>query len=165
MATRPSITSVGSNSNINADKLNANLIALQEAIVGCVGRGGVGETPNTITGNLDINNNRIINVSDPVNSGDVVTKNHGDTYYGGAAVIQAEASAVSAAASEAAALTYKSSAESSATAAASSETNAAASELKCSEYSSIGFSTAGSYDFGSVADATVLFPTDFGLIV
>jgi hypothetical protein len=48
--------------------------------------------------------------------------------------------------------------------AAASENAAAASALECEAFSSIGFNTTNAFDFGSVADPVVLFPTDFGTL-
>lgn len=46
-----------------------------------------------------------------------------------------------------------------------SEAAAAASAALAASYSTFGLGAGGSYDLGSVADATIVFPTDFGLII
>lgn len=172
MANKPTYTTVATTAQYSASVLNDNFEKMAVAIEGCLGLGGVTETSNLASGLWDLNNFRIQNVGTPLNDGDAISKSYGDSNYGGAAVTlalnhatDAASSATDAQTAQTGAETAEANASASASAAATSATNAAASETVCSGYSSIGFSTAGSYDFGSITDTVLLFPTDFGLIV
>lgn len=172
MANKPTYTTIATNAQYTSSVLNGNFEKMATAIEACLGLGGVDETSNVASGVWDLNNFRLQNIGSPLNDGDAVSKSYGDSNYGGASVTlasgyadDAATEATNAAASASAASTSETNAANSATASASSATNAAASETVCSNYSSIGFNTAGAYDFGVITDAVLLFPTDFGLIV
>lgn len=62
MANKPITTDVGANAQYNSSTLNANFAILEDAIEDCLGRGGTGESPNSMTGDLDMDANDIINV-------------------------------------------------------------------------------------------------------
>jgi len=96
-------------SNINSRyasvaALNANFQAIVTALENTLSRNGT--SPNTLSATLDMNSNRIVNVADPVNASDVVTKGWLEEQPGNAA-----ADAASAAASAAAALASEVAAE------------------------------------------------------
>jgi hypothetical protein len=165
MANKPTYTTVPTNSQYSAAIFNSNFEKMAVAIQNVMGLGGIGEPNNVATGIWDLDTYRIQNVGDPVNSGDAISKSYGDTNYGGGAAAGAEASAAAALVSETNAAISEDAASSSAASASSSEANAASSEAACANYSSIGFDTAGAYDFGAITDTVLLFPTDFGSIV
>jgi hypothetical protein len=87
-------------SNINSRyasvaALNANFQAIVTALENTLSRDGT--SPNTLSATLDMDSNRIVNVADPVNASDVVTKGWLEEQPGNAAADSA-AAAVSAAA-------------------------------------------------------------------
>lgn len=95
-------------SNINSRyasvaALNANFQAIVTALENTLSRDGT--SPNTMSASLDMNSQRIINVADPVNAGDVATKGwmEGMPDNAAASAADAEASAAAALASEVAA--------------------------------------------------------------
>lgn len=104
---------------------NDNFALIETAIENTLSRDGT--APNTMEANLDMNSNRIVNLPDPINGTEPITKNWSDTYLE-PLVVAAAASAAAALASETAAAASASAAAASAAAAATSETNAAASE-------------------------------------
>ena len=120
MADKPTVPSFTGNATFQASKANELADDLATAVEGCLGRGGTGESPNSMTGNLDMDINKITNLGTPTADGDAVTKAYGDTNYGGSAAVAAAASAVDAEAAQAAAET--------------AETNAAASEAKAEDW-------------------------------
>jgi hypothetical protein len=61
-------------------KLNSHLAKIEAAMENTVSRDG--SAPNFMTADLDINSNRIINVLEPLNGGDVATKTYVDTLVG-----------------------------------------------------------------------------------
>jgi hypothetical protein len=61
-------------------KLNAHLDKIETALENTVSRDG--SAPNFMTADFDVNSNRIINVLEPVNGGDVATKTYVDTFLG-----------------------------------------------------------------------------------
>lgn len=76
--------------------LNANFQAIITALENTLSRDGT--SPNTMAASLDMDSNRIINVADPVNAGDVVTKGWLEATPGNAAADAADAAASAAAA-------------------------------------------------------------------
>lgn len=88
-------------SNINSRyasvaALNANFQAIVTALENTLSRDGT--SPNTMSASLDMNTNRIVNVADPVNAGDVATKGWFEATPGNAAADAAAAAASAAAA-------------------------------------------------------------------
>lgn len=76
MATKPIYSEAASDSQLKAAAINSNFEKLATAIENCLGRGGISESPNSMSGTLDMNTNRIQNLGDPVNTGDAVTLNY-----------------------------------------------------------------------------------------
>lgn len=62
MANKPVTIDVGANAQYSSSTFNANFATLEDAIENCLGRGGTGESPNSMTGDLDMDANDIINV-------------------------------------------------------------------------------------------------------
>lgn len=114
MADKPSLSTVSGNAVYSAATLNAIFDDLATAIEGCLGRGGTGESPNSMSGVLDMNTNRIQNVGDPVANQDAVTKAWVVTNYGSASVEGAQAAQAAAEAAQAAAEAAQTAAETSA---------------------------------------------------
>ena len=112
MAKIDPLTTIASGFNSTA-QLNSNFTKITAALTNTLSRDG--STPNQMDAVLDMNSNRIINLTDPVNNQDAVTKSFLTTFTSGSVDIAA------AAASAAAALVSE-------TNAATSETNAASSE-------------------------------------
>lgn len=100
--------------------INANNAAIEAAMEKTLSRDGT--SPNTMSAELDMNSNFIINSPDPTQDTHLITKGYGDANFGGAA-------STSAAASAAAALVSENNAATSASNASTSETNAAASAV------------------------------------
>jgi|LGVF01.2.fsa_nt_gb hypothetical protein len=141
MADKPTVPSFTGNSTFKASKANELADDLATAIEGCLGRGGTGESPNSMTGNLDMDLNKIQNLGTPTVDNDAVTKKYLDDNYSEAATtaagVYAAAAAASATAAETAetnAETAETNAETAETNAATSETNAAASEAKAEDW-------------------------------
>ena len=65
MADKPTVPSFTSNATFQASKANELADDLATAIEGCLGRGGTGESPNSMTGNLDMDLNKIQNLGTP----------------------------------------------------------------------------------------------------
>lgn len=76
MATKPIYTEAASDSQLKASVFNDNFEKISAAVASCLGRGGTSESPNSMNGVLDMNNNRIQNLSDPSNAQDAVTLNY-----------------------------------------------------------------------------------------
>lgn len=93
-----------------------------------------GTSPNSMTANLDLNNNYIINLHDPTSNQHAVTKAYGDAHYGDSltSANAAAASAAAASSSASSASTSASNASTSATNAATSATNASTSATNAS---------------------------------
>jgi hypothetical protein len=83
-------------SAINA--INNNNTSVETAIENTLSRDGT--SPNTMAANIDMNSNKLINVADPTNNQDVVTKAYGDANYGGASATAAEAAQTAAEAAQ-----------------------------------------------------------------
>lgn len=64
MADKPVVPDVGAASQYAAAVLNNNFSIVEEAIEGCLGRGGTGESPNSMTGDLDMDLHDILNIGD-----------------------------------------------------------------------------------------------------
>lgn len=65
MADKPVLLTIAGGAVYTATKLNAILDQLAEGVENGLGRGGVNESPNSMTGNLDMDANEIINVGTP----------------------------------------------------------------------------------------------------
>ena len=116
------LTSIGSRYG-SIDALNANFQAIEDAIENTLSLDGT--APNGMETNLDMNSRKIINLSDPSNNGDAVSKGWLLEQEGNAAA-SAEAAALSASLAEDSAVAAASSA-SSATSSASTATSASSS--------------------------------------
>jgi len=150
--------------------LNANFQAIATAFENTVSRDG--QAPNFLDNDLDVNGNNLLNVGF-LNGVDVEDLSNLDGY-----VAQAEVAATNSAASALQASGYVVDASNFALAASNeaddaalSATNSASSALdaqgyatSAAAYSNLGLDVSGAYDLGSVADATVYFPTDFGSV-
>lgn len=115
--------------------LNANFAAIVAAIENTVSRDGT--SPNSMSGNLDMNSNRILNVPAPTSDNEPITRAYLSTLEN-----NAYTSAVGAAASAAAASTSQTSAASSATSASSSASSASTSASNASTSASNAASSA-----------------------
>lgn len=131
--TMRTLESVTSNDAAATALINQNFKDLQDAIDNTVSRDG--ETPNYMDADLDLNNKRILNLADPVDSHDAITKGYfvntiGDAAsYATAAAVSANAaasSAQSAATSAATAIAELQAAEATINAAVANAVNAAA---------------------------------------
>ena len=72
MADKPTTTDAGTDAQYNSSVLNDNFEVLNSAIEGCLGRGGTGESPNSMQGDLDMDLNKIQNLGAPTNATDAV---------------------------------------------------------------------------------------------
>lgn len=116
------LTSIGSRYG-SIDALNANFQAIEDAIENTLSLDGT--VPNGMEVNLDMNSRKVINLADPSNNGDAVSKGWLLEQEGNAAA-SAEAAALSASLAEDSAVAAASSA-SSATSSASTATSASSS--------------------------------------
>ena len=78
--------------------INANNALIETAMENTLSRDGT--TPNTMDADIDLNSNKVINLAEPTNNADAVTKYFGDNNYGGASATAAAASAAAALVSE-----------------------------------------------------------------
>ena len=78
MADKPTYTTVSGNAVYSAAVLSAISDALATAIEGTLGRGGTGESPNSMSGTLDMDTNRIQNLGDPSTADDAANKTYVD---------------------------------------------------------------------------------------
>lgn len=62
MATKPTVSTLASDAAIIASTLNANFDTLATAIQSCLGLSGTSESPNYMTGDLEMNGHAIRNV-------------------------------------------------------------------------------------------------------
>ncbi len=113
-------------SGYNLAKINENFTALDTALQDAVSLSG--QTPNSMSADLDMNSQQLLNLVDPTLDQHAVTKAYGDANYGGGAATAALAAQVAAEAAQTAAETAQTGAETAETNAGVSETNAAASE-------------------------------------
>lgn len=72
MANKPVFNTFSSNSQLDVTKLNENFTIVANAIEAGLGRGGTGESPNSMSGNLDMNLNKVINLGAPAADNDAV---------------------------------------------------------------------------------------------
>lgn len=107
---------------------------------------------NQMENDIDMNSNDLLNVG-TINGFSASNLTNLTTY-----VSQAQTSATNAAASAASALVSANNAD-------TSEASAAASAATAAIYSSMGLGGATAFDFGSITDLIVIFPTDWGTIV
>lgn len=138
-------------------------------------------TANALEKDLDLNGKRLINAAVPEEDSDLVTKKWVEDRFDPStneAALAAAESASESAASALEALSYSAAAATSASNALASETssstnasnaltsanNAASSAAQAAVYSSLGLGGASAFDFGSVTDLIIIFPTDFGTI-
>lgn len=78
MATKPVINTISGGAVYSATRLNEIFDQLADAIEAGLGRGGVDESPNSMSANLDMDTNEIINVGDPTSPQAVATKTYAD---------------------------------------------------------------------------------------
>lgn len=78
MADKPTTTDVGAGAQYDASVINNNLATLEDAIEGCLGRGGTGESPNSMSGDLDMDLNQIKNMPTPLSDKDGANKAYVD---------------------------------------------------------------------------------------
>lgn len=78
MADKPVTTDVAALSQYNAAHWNANLAILEAAIEAGLGRGGTSESPNSMTGDLDLDLNQIKNLPTPLADKDATNKAYVD---------------------------------------------------------------------------------------
>lgn len=102
-----------------------------------------GSTPNSMTGNFDMNSNRILNVPNPVSNGDVANKLYVDENTSASAIAIAEGYANAAAASAGTATTQATNAASSATTATTEAGLASTSATSASTSASTATTQAG----------------------
>lgn len=145
--------------------------------------------PNAMKSPLDMNGQRVYNVPIPTSPLEAVNKQYVDDYVDirvdefiailqpladqtTAAAASASDSAVQASSSANLAIQKAAAAENSAQSAKTysdssqfSANSAASSATEASKYSALGLGGAAGFDFGSVGDAFIAFPTDFGSIV
>lgn len=126
MAKIGSLTSVVSG-YLGTTAINANFSAIETAFANTVSRDG--SSPNTMTADLDMNSNQLLNLATPTSNTHAATKLYVDNNTGAASVAAAAASASAAASSATSASTSATAAASSASSASSSATAAAASAV------------------------------------
>lgn len=179
----PKVVLTDISSGYDLSKINYNFTELARVLNDLVlfRNAPIGE-PNTLEQDVDLNGKRLYNAPSPVNDGDLVTKRWVDDNINpatndaaiaaansAAAALLSEQNAASSASSSSTsasnALTSETNASTSASNASSSEMAAAASAAQAAIYSSLGLGGASAFDFGSVTDLIVVFPTDFGTIV
>jgi len=115
--------------------------------------------PNQLENDLDMNSKNINNIG---NINGIAASGLSDlSTYATAAANSAIASAASAADSASSANDSLISANNSANSAISSSDSAATAAI----YASMGLGGASVFDFGSIADTTIIFPTDWGTVV
>lgn len=107
----------------NLATINENFTTIDTALADAVSRSG--QSPNTMTADLDMNSQQLINLANPTVGGNAINKTYGDANYGGAASDAAAVSAAAALVSENNAETAEDGAETAETNALTSETNAA----------------------------------------
>jgi len=123
VATKPTITDIAAGGHYDASALNSRFNTLKNWFSTVLGTDGVDGTANTMSGNLDMDDNRIINVGTATAANDAVTKAYVDANVGESSLVNADAAAASAVAAALSATD----AETAETAAELAETNAAAS--------------------------------------
>lgn len=124
--------------------LNANFSAIVTAIENTLSRDGT--SPNTMSGNLDMNSNRILNVPAPTSDNEPITRAYLETLDNNAytASLDAAASAAAAAVSQSSAASSASSASSSASTASTAASSASTSASNASTSASAASSSASS---------------------
>jgi len=70
MADKPTTTDTSANAQYLSSTLNDNFAVIENAIEGCLGRGGTSESPNSMEGNLDMDLNKIQNLGAPASNND-----------------------------------------------------------------------------------------------
>jgi len=98
MAINPILNKI--TTGFNLSKINENFDLIVAALKDAVSRSA--SSPNTMTADLDMNSQQLINLGPTTMAGHAVSKAHGDANYGGAVTTAAAASAAAAAASAAA---------------------------------------------------------------
>jgi len=78
MANKPITNDVSTLAPINASTLNANFATLEDAIEDCLGRDGTSESPNSMTGDLDMDLNQLKNLPTPLADKDGANKAYVD---------------------------------------------------------------------------------------
>ncbi len=85
MADKPVLNTLAGGASLSVSKLNENFDTLADAVEDGLGRGGTGESPNSMSGTLDMNTNKIQNLgaptaqSDAVRLADIATTEGNDT--------------------------------------------------------------------------------------
>lgn len=72
MANKPSTTDVSANAQYLSSTFNGNFAILEDAIEGCLGRGGTSESPNSMEGDLDMDLYKVQNLGTPSADNDAV---------------------------------------------------------------------------------------------
>jgi len=72
MADKPTLNDFAGSARLDVTKLNANNTTIEDAIENSLGRGGTGESNNSMTGALDMDLNRIQNLGTPIAEKDAV---------------------------------------------------------------------------------------------
>lgn len=131
MADKPVVNNIASPGHYDSTQLNARFNTIADEFENVLGRNGVDGSDNTMTGNIDMDDNRITNVpTTPLAANDAVNKTYTDANLGDNSLVNANAAAASASAaaiSETNAELAETNAETAETAAELAETNAAAS--------------------------------------
>jgi len=83
MATKPVTTDVSANAQYLASIINGNFSIIEDAIEGCLGRGGTAESPNSMEGPLDMNLSKIQNLPTPTADKDAANKKYVDDTFAG----------------------------------------------------------------------------------
>lgn len=78
MATKPVVLNVTSGSQYDAATFNDNFETLRDAIADCLGRGGTDENPNSMSGDLDMDLNKIQNLAICTAAKDAANKEYVD---------------------------------------------------------------------------------------
>lgn len=170
-------------SGYDLSKINSNFQKIADTLNQLVlfRNNPIGEI-NQLETSIDANNNTIYNVLTPTQNTHVANKKYVDDVVtpglsplvieaqtqanlASTSATQAASSATAAASSASQAQTYQTTASTYATNASISANSAATSASTASQYSSLGLGAAGAFDFGSVIDSFISFPTDFGLII
>jgi hypothetical protein len=74
MATKPTINDLSTNSRFTVSGINSRFTTLKNAFANVLGTNGVGGADNTMTGNLNMGSNKIVNLAAPTNSADAARK-------------------------------------------------------------------------------------------
>jgi hypothetical protein len=139
----------------STESLNTNFAELERLSDTWLSRDGTG--PNSMQADIDMAGYNLLNVN--ILDADRIIGTPSDNAAEAAAASAAEAalSAFNASESEEAAAISENNANQAAL-------SAAGSAQQAETFASVGLNASSAYDFGSVADDVILFPTDYGLI-